>query len=149
MKLANPIGRSTEEWIGKTADSVPPPRVQLRVLSRQEGKCALTGVEIRDGDPTDCDHIRRLADGGENRESNLQIVLRKPHQEKTAKENRDGARANRIKAKGRGMKPRASTPIQSVGFAPVDKSTKRTSMRPVEKFASLPLPRLARAAAKG
>jgi 5-methylcytosine-specific restriction protein A len=88
-KLKNPVGRSTEEWVGKTADTwPPPPTVQLRVLMRQNGKCAITGHEFKPGDKKALDHIKALADHGENRESNLQWIMEElAHRPKTAAEN--------------------------------------------------------------
>jgi 5-methylcytosine-specific restriction protein A len=88
-KLKNPIGRSTEEWIGKTADTWPPPlTVQLRVLMRQDGKCAITGHKFAPGDAKQLDHIIPVRDGGENRERNLQWLLDAlAHKPKTAAEN--------------------------------------------------------------
>lgn len=51
------------------------------------------------------DHKIRLKDGqGNNRELNLQILCTQCHKEKTAKENSDQAKANRIKAKTYGVK---------------------------------------------
>jgi 5-methylcytosine-specific restriction endonuclease McrA len=111
-------GRSIPEWRGKSPDSVPPMAVQLRVLKRQSSKCAITGREIRPGrDRMHCDHKKRLNDGGENRESNLQMVLEAPHIEKTAIENSDGKKADRIRLKNLGMWPKSKNPIRSRGFA--------------------------------
>jgi 5-methylcytosine-specific restriction enzyme A len=92
-KLKNPVGRSTDEWVGKSADTWPPPEaVQLRVLLRQHGKCAITGHKFAPGDEKQLDHIIALADwtgeGHGNRESNLQWLLDAlAHKPKTAAEN--------------------------------------------------------------
>jgi 5-methylcytosine-specific restriction protein A len=105
-------GRAVEEWIGKTPDSVVPDRVKLRVLLRQSRRCAISGDPIRPGAKTQCDHKIRLRDGGENRESNLQIILVEAHQEKTAQENSDGAKAARTALKHLGLwnKPKRKIP---------------------------------------
>lgn len=68
------MARSVAEWIGKTDDSVPPPRVRDRVLRKHEGRCANCGNKIT-GTFT-CDHIKALINGGENRETNLQPLCR-------------------------------------------------------------------------
>lgn len=80
-------GRAIEEWVGKKPDTPVPPRVQLRILLRQSRLCAITGVRI-DGIKVkaQCDHIKRLEAGGENRESNLQMIAVEPHKAKTADE---------------------------------------------------------------
>lgn len=109
-------GRSVEEWQGKTPDAVPPMHVQLRVFKRQNGLCALTRRKIRAGDSWDCDHIKRLSDGGKNVESNLQAVLTAAHIEKTASENSAGKKADRTRLKHTGKWPRSPNPIRSRGF---------------------------------
>jgi 5-methylcytosine-specific restriction enzyme A len=88
-KLKNPVGRATTEWIGKDADDWPPPEaVQLRVLMRQDGKCAITGHKFAPGDKKNLDHTVALKDLGENRERNLQWILEVlAHRPKTAAEN--------------------------------------------------------------
>lgn len=76
-----------DEWRGKTSDTKVPPRVQLRVLLRQSRLCAITGVRI-DGIKikAQCDHKIRLEAGGENIESNLQMIAVEPHKVKTSDE---------------------------------------------------------------
>ena len=96
-------GRAVEEWIGATPDTPCPDYVVLRILLRQERKCAITGVRIRPGDKAHADHIKRLKDGGENRESNIQIVRERPHIEKTADENTEGARVASLQKKSLGI----------------------------------------------
>ncbi len=80
------MSRSTEEWIGATDDTPIPPRVKLRVFERFEGRCHLSGRKITPADKWDCDHIKALINGGENRESNLAPALRDKHREKTAED---------------------------------------------------------------
>lgn len=114
-------GRAIAEWIGKTPNTVPPPAVQLRVLLRQSRKDAITGQVIRPGDKTQCDHIKPLKAGGENRESNLQILLDNSHKAKTAADRSDMAKVSRIQAKHLGFrKSKAKWPSRpfAVGFAP-------------------------------
>jgi hypothetical protein len=86
-KLASgTTARSGFEWVGATPDTPAPPRVQLRVLERQGGRCAITGHKFRPGDKKRLDHIKPVIDGGANSESNLQWLWDEPHKEKTAKE---------------------------------------------------------------
>lgn len=109
-------GRSVLEWIGKNADSVPPPAVKLRVLLRYERRCHRTGQAIRPGDKWDTDHVKALVNGGENRESNLAPILHGlPHQEKTAEDRNEADKVRRIREKHYGLrKPKQK--IKSRGF---------------------------------
>jgi 5-methylcytosine-specific restriction endonuclease McrA len=91
--------RSVDEWIGRNDDARPTEACQLRVLDRQGWRCAISGVEFRDGVKAEFDHITPLWLGGENRESNLQAVTAKAHRAKTSTEAtvRAKVNANRIK----------------------------------------------------
>jgi 5-methylcytosine-specific restriction protein A len=104
--------RAVTEWIGTHSDQAIPRRVKERILARHDGRCALTGKTLQPGE-CDFDHIVRLRDGGEHRESNLQPVWRKAHREKTAQENSDGSKAARIHAKHFGYAPPSPTPLKS------------------------------------
>ena len=107
MKIeSGTTARSTREWIGASPDSVPPSHVKLRVLRRYQGKDYVTGALIRPADTWDTDHIKPLADGGENRERNLAPMLRQKHIEKTADENKARAKADRIALIHQGLKKR-------------------------------------------
>ena len=116
------MSRSTPEWIGKDDDAVPPLKIRLRVFAAYGGRCHLSGRLIRPGDPWDLDHVKRLKDApaGENwnRESNLAPALRDRHREKTAAENKQGAKEDRIRAKhlGTWRKPQGNARLQGRGF---------------------------------
>ena len=100
--------RSVPEWIGKTPDSKIPPRVMLRVFDRYGGKCHWSGRKITPQDDWDCDHVLALANGGENRESNLAPILRgKPHKEKTALDVAEKSKTERIRKKHLGIEKSA------------------------------------------
>lgn len=100
------MARSVPEWIGKTPDTPIPPRVRLRVFNIHNGICHISQRKIRPGDKWDCDHVIRLKDGGENREGNLAPALKIPHQEKTAQENKQQAKEDRLKKAHLGIKPK-------------------------------------------
>ena len=68
------MSRSVAEWIGASDDSVPPPRVRLRVWERCKGLCHLCTRIIRAGERWTLEHIIALINGGENRESNLGLT---------------------------------------------------------------------------
>lgn len=109
-------GRTNAEWIGKTPDSRPPKSVIDRLFLQQNGRCALSGKKIGPKDVKHCDHIKSLEDGGENRESNLQLVLKQPHIEKTIEENSARAKERRIRLKHAGLWPETKAKIKSRGF---------------------------------
>lgn len=114
--------RAVKEWVGKTPDSAVPTGVKLRVFARYQGRCYLSGLKIKQGDVWEVEHIKpiRSALPGEphlNRESNLAPALKAPHAEKTAKENSDGAKADRIWAKHNNAWPKSKTPLKGRGFS--------------------------------
>src|SRR3569833_976395 len=98
------MSRSGPEWIGKTANSRPPPHVRLRIFERYNGACHWSGIKIRPGDGWDVDHIQALIIGGENRETNMAPILRgKPHKEKTAADVAEKSRNYRRRASHLGI----------------------------------------------
>jgi hypothetical protein len=78
--------RSVREWWGKTPNTRPPLQVQLRILERQGGRCAITGIKFKTGDKKRLDHRVAQADCGQNRESNLQWIFDDKHKIKSALE---------------------------------------------------------------
>lgn len=78
--------KRTTEWRGRTDDARPPWYVVERLLEAADHRCqGPCGQPVGPGNPFDVDHIVELRDGGENRESNLQILCRKVcHRTKTA-----------------------------------------------------------------
>lgn len=105
--------RSVPEWRGKTPDTRPPLQVQLRILERQGGKCAITGHKFRPGDKKRLDHRIPAADQGENRESNLQWLWETPHKEKTAKEAAVRKTVRKLAKTHAGLKAPPARPMQS------------------------------------
>lgn len=104
-KIAKARGRAVEEWIGKTPDSMPPPHVRLRIFERYGGRCYITKTKLQAGD-WHLDHIIRLENGGENRESNLAPIYAPKHREKTGQENTQGARERSLRQKQIGIRPK-------------------------------------------
>jgi len=111
-------GRKTPEWQGRTPDSKPPKAVIDRLFLRQMGRCAITGRKFMPGDVKHVDHIVPLKDGGQNRETNMQLVAEKAHREKTAAENSARAKEQRMRMKNNGTWPKSKTPLRSRGFNP-------------------------------
>lgn len=139
MKLAAPNRRAVEEWIGATPDTPIPPRVKLRIWEREGGRCYLTGRKIQPGDAYDFEHVRSIRNGGENRESNIRLALRDKHQEKTAEERHDGAKADRIRKKHLGLWPAPARRLQGRGFGP-SRTERRDFPRPSSGQALEPPP---------
>lgn len=88
------MSRSVTEWIGRTDNSMPTDACKLRIVDRQAGKCALTGIEFTPANKPEFDHIVPLWLGGENRESNLQAITAPAHKRKTHAEATVRAKVN-------------------------------------------------------
>lgn len=95
----SPTSRAIPEWIGKHPDSEPPPHVVARIFDHWNGRCHISRREIAPGDIWQLEHIVPLADGGENRESNLAPALVEPHREKSAAEAKARAKVRRTRLK--------------------------------------------------
>jgi 5-methylcytosine-specific restriction enzyme A len=104
-------GRTVPEWIGKTPDTPAPPRVRLRVWDAAGGRCAICGRKIGAGERWECDHIVALANGGENRESNLRVLCCNCHKIKTRGDVAEKAKIARIRDKHLGIRPHQSRPM--------------------------------------
>lgn len=96
--------RSVDEWIGKTDDAMPPPRVRLRIFERHEGVCHISGRKIRPGEKWHVEHVLALSLGGENRESNLAPALVEPHKAKTAQDRKTKARNDKVRKRHLGIR---------------------------------------------
>jgi len=57
-----------------------------RLLRRQQGRCSSCGLTFRDGDRLEMHHIVRPADGGTNRDNNLQALHVHCHDQLTARQ---------------------------------------------------------------
>lgn len=128
-KIAKAKGRPVTEWSSDNPETMPPPRVRLRILRRYENKCGLTGIIIADGQQFDLDHVKPLEEGGEHTESNLMPVLRLPHEIKTAAEKKRQAKADRQAKAAHRMKPEGANKIESKGFDRFAKAPKAGAER--------------------
>lgn len=108
--------RSLPEWVAAHPDQPIPKRVKLRVWERCGGRCALTGRKLRPGDAYDFDHVIALVNGGEHKESNLQVVSRDAHKAKTREDVGVKAKTARMRAKHLGIWPAPKRKLQSRGF---------------------------------
>ena len=100
--------RSVPEWIGKTHDTPIPMRVKFRVFTRCKGACqGNCGRKLTPADKWDCDHIQALINGGENRESNLQVLCSWCHKKKTKQDIKVKAKTQRMAKKHVGIRSRS------------------------------------------
>jgi 5-methylcytosine-specific restriction enzyme A len=90
------MARTVKEWVGKTDDSMPPRACKLRIIARQDGKCAINGRPFTAKEKPEFD--------GKNRESNLQAIHAEPHKRKTATEAAVRAKVNANAAKRLGLR---------------------------------------------
>lgn len=108
---ANEMSRAVPEWIGKTPDTPIPARVLARVFERHGGLCHISGRKIIPGDKWEADHVLALANGGENRESNLAPALKEEHKKKTREDVAQKAKSARVRKKHLGLhKPKSVLP---------------------------------------
>ncbi len=114
------MARTVKEWVGKSDDSVPSKACKLRILSRQDNKCALTGHQFMPGDNIEFDHITPLWLGGANRETNLHAVLGDAHKRKTKAEAAIRAKTNQNVAKHLGITKPAGK-LRGAAFAKAPK----------------------------
>ena len=103
--------RTPDEWVGKTDDDVPPPRVRLRVFNRYDGRCHICGRKIAAGEYWECDHVVALCNGGANRETNLKPACCNCCRGKTAQDVAEKSIVNRKREKHLGIAPKHRRPM--------------------------------------
>lgn len=103
--------RSVPEWVGKTPNTAPPPRVKLRVLERHNYTCFWSKQKINPGDKVEFDHAIALVLGGENRESNLVPALSEEHKVKTRKDVIERVKRAKSLKKRYGLAKKTSRPM--------------------------------------
>lgn len=75
--------RRVKEWIGRSDDTVVPPRVRLRVW-KKDGKACAQCTRSLPAEAFETDHKQAIINGGANRESNLRTLCEWCHKKKTA-----------------------------------------------------------------
>lgn len=99
------MSRDVQEWRGKTDNTAPPPRVKARIYLLAEGKCVhctrfVDGLALT----AEYDHIIPLILGGENRETNLQLLCEPCHAAKTRLDVKLKAKVARVRNRHIGIK---------------------------------------------
>jgi 5-methylcytosine-specific restriction protein A len=95
------MSRTVDEWQGRTDDTAIPPRVKLRIHAKAEGRCAKCGLEANS---SQYDHAISLILGGENRESNIQLLCVPCHKAKTRLDVKLKAKVARVRMRHAGIK---------------------------------------------
>lgn len=93
------MSRSVEIWIGATDDTIPPPRVRLRIFDAHEGRCHLCSAKINPGTYWQADHVIALCNGGRNSEDNLAPACRNCCYGKTAEDVAEKSKVAKIRKK--------------------------------------------------
>ena len=105
------MSRTVVEWVGATDDTPIPARVKDRVRLRCGAKCSECGIAVDGRIRGDVDHVRAIILGGENRESNLQLLCLPCHRSKTKRDVAAKAVAYRKRMKHLGFdKPKRPFP---------------------------------------
>ena len=72
------------------------PKQKARLLKKQKGKCPHCGLQLKDGDLLEIDHIIPKALGGNNSDENCQVLHRHCHDEKTALDLKEIVRVKKL-----------------------------------------------------
>lgn len=96
--------RALPEWIGKSDDSAIPDRVKERILRAAEDCCVRCSRKVGGKIRPEFDHVTPLILGGENRETNLQLLCSECHGAKTKLDVKLKAKVARVRQKTFGIK---------------------------------------------
>jgi len=121
--------RTVKEWQGRTDDSRPPPSVRLRIFTRANGICHISGRKIMPGEAWDVEHILAICLGGKNVESNMAPALAKAHRSKTKQDRAQKAKNDAVQMMNLGI--RRPSRIKSAGFRKA--APQRSASRPLER----------------
>ena len=93
------MSRSTDEWIGKHDDAAIPLRVKERVARASGDLCVKCDRKVGEKLRPEFDHITPLILGGQNRESNIQLLCHECHGAKTKLDVKLKAKVARVRTK--------------------------------------------------
>lgn len=117
------MSRAVDEWVGKSDDTPPPPRVKARIVLAQGGICACgCGTKLGEyGEGIEFDHRQALILGGENREGNLRALRPMCHKGKTRADVAQKSKEARKRNKGYGFKKTVTRPMPGSRKSPLKK----------------------------
>ena len=93
------MSRSTDEWRGKTDDTAIPPRVKERIARAACDHCVKCDRKVGEKLRPEFDHVTPLILGGQNRESNIQLLCHECHGAKTKLDVKLKAKVARVRTK--------------------------------------------------
>jgi len=93
------MSRSTDEWIGKHDDASIPLRVKERVARASGDLCVKCDRKVGEKLRPEFDHVTPLILGGQNRESNIQLLCHECHGAKTKLDVKLKAKVARVRTK--------------------------------------------------
>lgn len=93
------MSRSTDEWIGKHDDAAIPLRVKERVARASGDLCVKCDRKVGEKLRPEFDHVTPLILGGQNRESNIQLLCHECHGAKTKLDVKLKAKVARVRTK--------------------------------------------------
>jgi 5-methylcytosine-specific restriction endonuclease McrA len=105
------MSRATDEWIGRNDDTPIPPRVKARIFDRDGKHCKVCTNPISGSRLPAYDHVVALINGGENRETNIQLLCVDCHKPKTAADVREKSIVARKRMKFLGIAPKKGRPM--------------------------------------
>ncbi|MBO1349517.1 MAG: group II intron reverse transcriptase/maturase [Hormoscilla sp. GUM202] len=97
---ASPFNGDTVYWSKRLRKSSDVSRRVLKLLDRQEGKCARCGLVFRSGDQWEVDHVLPKSLGGKDWYTNLQLLHDYCHDAKSAEDGSNGKRSVRLNLDG-------------------------------------------------
>lgn len=102
------MSRRVPEWVGKDDDQQAPQRVRVRVWLAKGGKChrCERRINAERGEGWTLEHVVALVNGGENRESNLDLTCDWCLPAKNAEDVAEKSRTYRKRSKHVGAKKR-------------------------------------------
>ena len=130
------MSRAVPEWIAKRDDDAIPPRVKLRIFHKFDKRCAACTLPIVGKLRPEYDHIRALINGGQHRESNIQLLCSACHKTKTKADVAEKSDAYRKQLNAAGIRKPSRLKGQGFRRAPAQHSASRPLTRKSESEAS-------------
>lgn len=121
--------QTVPEWIAKNDNEAIPPRVKLRIFQKFNKRCAGCTLLIVGKLRPEYDHVSALINGGQHRESNIQLLCSACHKVKTRTDIAEKSDAYRKQLNAAGI--RKPSRLKGQGFR--KPPPQRSASRPIEK----------------
>lgn len=127
-----PRTANLKEWIGKRPESMPPPRVRMRIFERANGVCHHCKIAIKvPVESWQADHVIALINGGENREANLAPIHGHCHVQKTTADVAKKSKLAKVRQKHHGIKDAPARPLHGRSSWPPPQKTREMAKKPL------------------